>query len=203
MPAFSFLCIFGTTFAFGQTGQILLPMEQKNKYAKSIERLNEAVRLEIATSLQYMYFHVHFEDAGYEYLARMMKQTSIAEMRHIEELSERIMYLEGDVDMNPFEKTLQITNVSEALTFAMNVEQSTIDKYNEWSRLCSAEDDAITHKMFQTLAEQEEEHLDMFRTELQNMKDYGEQNYLALQSIAHSKAVVKEQKEKAYHHRED
>ena len=173
--------------------------QQKKKYAKSIERLNEAVRMEIATSLQYMYFHVHFEDAGYEYLARLMKQTAIAEMRHIEELSERIMYLEGDVDMNPLEKTLPITKVAEALTFSMNVEQSTIDKYNEWSRLCSAEDDAISHKMFQTLAEQEEEHLDMFRTELQNLKDYGEQNYLALQSIAHSKAVVKEQERREEH----
>ena len=165
--------------------------QQEKKYAKSIERLNEAVRMEIATSLQYMYFHVHFEDAGYEYLARLLKQTSIAEMRHIEELSERIMYLEGDVDMNPLEKALPITNVSEALTFAMNLEQSTIDKYNEWSRLCSAEDDAVTHRIFQNLSEQEEQHLDMFRTELQNMKDYGEQNYLALQSIAHSKAIVK------------
>lgn len=178
-------------------------MEQKKKYAKSIERLNEAVKMEIATSLQYMYFHVHFEDAGYEYLAKLMKQTSIAEMRHIEELSERIMYLEGDVDMNPLEPTQPITKPVEALTFAMNVEQSTIDRYNEWSRLCSAEDDAITHKMFQTLAEQEEEHLDIFRTELQNLKDYGEQQYLSLQSIAHSKAVVKELKEREHHHHEE
>lgn len=167
-------------------------MEKKNKYAKSVERLNEAVRMEIATTLQYMYFHVHFEDAGYEYLARLMKQASISEMRHIEQLSERIMYLEGDVDMNPLEPTHPINKVTEALTFAMNIEQSTIDKYNEWSRLCSAEDDAITHKIFQNMSEQEEQHLDMFRTELQNMKDYGEKNYLALQSIAHSKASVKE-----------
>lgn len=184
-------------------------MEQKhnekheNRYARSIERLNEAVKMEIATSLQYMYFHVHFEDAGYEYLAKLMKHTSITEMRHIEELSERIMYLEGDVEMNPVEKTLQITNVSEALTFAMNVEQTTIDKYNEWSRLCSAEDDAVTHRIFQNLAEQEEEHLDMFRTELQNMKDYGEQTYLALQSIAHSKALAKESEHKTHEHAHD
>ena len=114
------------------------------------------------------------------------------------------MYLEGDVDMNPLEPTHRITKPVEALTFAMNVEQSTIDKYNEWSRLCSAEDDAITHKMFQTLAEQEEQHLDIFRTELQNLKDYGEKQYLSLQSIAHSKQVVKDyRKEQERHHNED
>jgi bacterioferritin len=36
-----------------------------NKYQKSIDLLNDALGKEIATSLQYMYFHVHFEDAGY------------------------------------------------------------------------------------------------------------------------------------------
>lgn len=169
-------------------------MEQKKRYAKSIARLNEAVRLEIATSLQYMYFHVHFEDAGYEYLAKLMKMASIAEMRHIEELAERIMYLEGDVDMNPAEPTHALTKPAEALAFAIEIEQSTIGKYNEWSRLCSAEDDSITRKMLQSLVEQEEEHLDIFRTELQNLKDYGEKQYLSLQSIAHSKQVVEDYK---------
>ena len=177
--------------------------QTKKRYQKSIDRLNGAVQLEIAKTLQYMYFHVHFEDAGYEYLAQIMKQASISEMRHIETLAERIMYLEGDVSMNQSDKTAQITNPSEALTFAMDTEQSTIDKYNEWSRLCSDEDDAITHKLFQALVEQEEEHLDIFRTELQNLKDYGEQNYLALQSIAHSKQVVKDYKKEHEHHQDN
>ncbi len=43
-----------------------------NKYQKSIDLLNDALGKEIATSLQYMYFHVHFEDAGYEYLSKKM-----------------------------------------------------------------------------------------------------------------------------------
>ena len=57
-----------------------------NKYQKSIDLLNDALGKEIATSLQYMYFHVHFEDAGYEYLSKKMRMISIAEMRHSEEL---------------------------------------------------------------------------------------------------------------------
>lgn len=44
-----------------------------NKYQKSIDLLNDALGKEIATSLQYMYFHVHFEDAGYEYLSKKMR----------------------------------------------------------------------------------------------------------------------------------
>ena len=46
----------------------------------------------------------------------------------------------------------------------------------------------VTHKMFQDLAVEEEEHLDYFRNELQNLLDYGDKEYLALQSFARSKA---------------
>ena len=49
-------------------------------------------------------------------------------------------------------------------------------------------DDSVTHKMFQDLAVEEEEHLDYFRNELQNLLDYGDKEYLALQSFARSKA---------------
>ena len=57
-------------------------MTTENKYQKSIDRLNQAIGKEIATTLQYLYFHVHFEDDGYEYFSKMMKQTSITEMFH-------------------------------------------------------------------------------------------------------------------------
>ena len=154
-------------------------MATENKYQKSIDRLNQAIGKEIATTLQYLYFHVHFEDDGYEYFSKMMKQTSITEMFHTDKIADRILFLQGEV-----------RDVKEALEFSMTLEQRTVDSYNEWARLCAAEDDQITHKLFQDLAKEEEEHLDMFRTEMENMLNYGEQ-YLALQSIAHSKEITK------------
>lgn len=146
--------------------------------------------MEISASLQYMYFHVRFEDDGYEYLAGMMHRIAIAEMRHCEELAERILFLQGDVDMNPEFRTRQIHDVAEMLRFAMNLEQRTIDRYDEWSRICTEQGDVVSHKIFQDLTVEEEQHLDIFRTELQNMKDYGVE-YLALQSVAWSKGNAK------------
>lgn len=105
-------------------------MSTENKYQKSIDCLNDAIGKEIATSLQYMYFHVHLEDAGYKYLASYFRKVSIEEMRHIEEFSERIMFLEGDVDMNPAFETRRITDIADMLRFAIKVEQNTIDTYN-------------------------------------------------------------------------
>lgn len=151
-----------------------------NKYQKSIDLLNDALGKEIATSLQYMYFHVHFEDAGYEYLSKKMRMISIAEMRHSEELSDRILFLQGDVNMNPSFPTRQITDPKEMFRFAMQLEQSTIDSYNDAARIAAEADDSVTHKMFQDLAVEEEEHLDYFRNELQNLLDYGDKEYLRL-----------------------
>ena len=111
-------------------------------------------------------------------------------MRHIEMLAERIMFLEGDVDMNPHEPTRQITEVGDMLNFAIKIERSTIDSYSEYSRIAAEAGDSVTHRMFQNLAADEEEHLDNFRTELQNLKDYGEL-YLSMQSVARSKEIAK------------
>ena len=159
-----------------------------NKYQKSIDLLNDALGKEIATSLQYMYFHVHFEDAGYEYLSKKMRMISIAEMRHSEELSDRILFLQGDVNMTPSITTRQIYDPKEIFRLAIQLEQSTIDSYNDAARIAAEADDSVTHKMFQDLAVEEEEHLDYFRNELQNLLDYGDKEYLALQSFARSKA---------------
>ena len=164
--------------------------QAKNKYQVSIDLLNDAVGKEIATSLQYMYFHTHFEDDRYQYLSKIMREISIAEMRHIEEFSDRILFLQGDVDMNASFRTRQVTDVKEMLRMAMQLEQSTIDSYNEASRIASENKDAVTHKMFQDIIVEEEQHLDTFRTELQNLIDYGEE-YFALQSAAGSKHTSK------------
>ena len=56
-------------------------VKTQNKYQVSIDLLNDAVGKEIATSLQYMYFHTHFEDDRYQYLSKIMREISIAEMR--------------------------------------------------------------------------------------------------------------------------
>lgn len=96
--------------------------------------------------------------------------------------------LAGDVNMNPSFPTRQITDPKEMFRFAMQLEQSTIDSYNDAARIAAEADDSVTHKMFQDLAVEEEEHLDYFRNELQNLLDYGDKEYLALQSFARSKA---------------
>ena len=163
-----------------------------NKYQTSIDLLNKGVRMETTASLQYMDFHVRLDDIGYKYLAKIFKRVAIQEMKHTEEFAERILFLEGDFDMMPDQKVVKISDkdVKAILQKGIDLEQNTIDSYNDWARLCGDAKDATFKRIFESLIAEEEEHLDTFRTELDNLERYGD-NYLALQSIAESKEVSK------------
>jgi bacterioferritin len=68
-------------------------------HEKSIELLNKAVADELSAVHQYMYFHLHCDDQGYDLLAGLFKRTAIEEMLHVERLAERILFLKGEVEM--------------------------------------------------------------------------------------------------------
>ncbi len=87
-----------------------------------VDLLNAALGKEIATTLQYLYFHARFEDARYLHLSQIMRRIAIAEMRHIEEFSDRILFLEGDIDMNPAFRTRQMEDPTEMLRFAVHLD---------------------------------------------------------------------------------
>lgn len=161
----------------------------ENKYSLSIELLNKAMGLEIATSLQYIYFHVHCADRGYTPLAKLFKRTSIAEMSHIEEFSERILFLDGEADINPTFKTVSVRKVEDMLKMAVDLEESTIDNYNTWAHQCGEALDSATKRLFEGIIAQEENHKDLFRMELDNLRAYGDK-YLANQAAEQSETAA-------------
>ena len=54
---------------------------------KSVELLNKAIADELSAIHQYMYFHFHCDDQGYDLLAGLFKRTAITEMVHIENMN--------------------------------------------------------------------------------------------------------------------
>ena len=155
-------------------------------YEKSIELLNRAVSDELSAVHQYMYFHFHCDDQGYDLLAQLFKRTAIEEMTHVERLAERILFLKGDVDMKLAEPVQPLREVDKMLKLGRAMEKSSAADYNKWARDCSANADAISKTVFEGLVADEERHYDQFDTELENMARFGD-NYLALQSIERSK----------------
>ena len=153
---------------------------------KSIELLNEAVADELAAVHQYMYFHFHCDDQGYDLLSGLFKRTAIEEMLHVERLAERILFLKGDVEMIPSGEVKKIHDVKEMLEVACEMEEHSDEDYNNWANECAQNADSVSKKLFESLVEDEERHYDQYNIEMENLEKFGD-NYLALQSIERSK----------------
>ena len=156
---------------------------------KSIELLNKAIADELSAVHQYMYFHFHCDDKGYDLLANLFKRTAIEEMLHIERLAERILFLKGEVEMQASTGVKKIHEVREMLTLAADMETSSARDYNNWANECSQNADSVSKTLFESLVQDEERHFDQYDVEMDNLKKFGD-NYLALQSIERSKNLA-------------
>lgn len=149
---------------------------------RSIELLNKAVGDELAAVHQYMYFHFHLADQGFVPLAVLFKQTAIREMTHIELLSERILFLKGDVEMAASEPVEKILTAEEMLGKARKMEEGSAADYNRSATECSQIADSVSKQLFESLVVDEELHYDNYDKQLDNIKRFGP-SYLALQSF--------------------
>ena len=157
-------------------------------HEKSIELLNKAVADELAAVHQYMYFHFHCDDQGYDLLAGLFKRTAIEEMNHIELLAERILFLKGEVEMVASTEVQKLRDVRAMLELARKMEEGSAKDYNMWANECAANADSASKKIFEGLVEDEERHFDQYDIEMDNIDKFGDR-YLALQSIERSKSV--------------
>ncbi|MBK9359066.1 MAG: bacterioferritin [Bacteroidales bacterium] len=157
--------------------------------SKSIELLNKAIADELSAVHQYMYFHFHCDDQGYELLSNLFKRTAIEEMLHVEKLADRILFLKGEVEIKAADDVKKIHEVKKMLELAVAMETGSARDYNMWANECSANADSVSKKLFELLVEDEERHFDQFDKEMENLEKFGD-NYLALQSMERSKSMA-------------
>jgi bacterioferritin len=155
-------------------------------HEKSIVVLNKAVAEEMTALQQYMYFHFHCDDQGFDLLAGLFKRTAIEEMQHIERLAERIIFLNGDVELKASKQVKKIHDVKEMLDIAAVMETASANDYNMWAIECSNNADSVSKSLFEALVVDEERHFDQYDEEIANLAKFGD-SYLALQSIERSK----------------
>jgi bacterioferritin len=155
-------------------------------HEKSIELLNKAVADELAAVHQYMYFHFHCDDQGYDLLAGLFKKTAIEEMGHVEQLAERVLFLRGDVEMAAAAQVQKIHDVREMLALARQMEEESARAYNLWANECAQNADSASKSVFEKLVADEERHFDQYDVEMENIDKFGDR-YLALQSIERSR----------------
>jgi bacterioferritin len=149
--------------------------------SKSIHLLNAAVADELQAVHQYMYFHFHLDDQGFQPLSNLFKQIAIQEMGHVELLAERVLFLKGEVEMVPAGGVEKIIEPEAMLLKVMSMEEEGIRAYNQAALECTANADLGSKQIFEGLIRDEEGHFDQYEKQHDNIKRFG-LSYLALQS---------------------
>ncbi len=132
------------------------------------EMLNDAIAIEIAASIQYMWQYVQVIGIKGTAVANKFKETAIAEMKQAEKIAERLWYLEG----TPTTKLAPITvgeNLKEFLEIDTRIEEQGILLYRKIIDQAQKEGDITTVFMLKEILEVEEQHHDLFTTMLEEV----------------------------------
>jgi bacterioferritin len=135
---------------------------REKKREKVIEVLNKARAKELQAIIQYMNQHYNLDDLDYGELAAKMKLIAIDEMRHAEMFAERIKELEGEPTSEPAGKVQRGQKVEDVYPFDANLEDNTVDTYNQFLLICRENGDSTSVKLFETIIDEEQLHYNYF-----------------------------------------
>jgi bacterioferritin len=148
---------------------------------KVIDLLNEVLTNELTTINQYFLHARMCENWGYERLWKKVKHESIDEMKHADEIIERILYLDGLPNVQRLGKVNVGETVPEQLRLDLESEKHNIGALNRGIELCRKLGDNGTAELLEDLLVDEEEHADWLEAQLALVEQVGLQNYLAQQ----------------------
>ncbi|MFV0420879.1 bacterioferritin [Oleidesulfovibrio sp.] len=152
--------------------------KREERKAKVIEVLNKARSMELQAIHQYMNQHYGLDDMDYGEMAGKMKLIAIDEMRHAEAFAERIKELGGEPVAEPAGPIEKRQDVRKIYSFDADLEDDTIDAYNQFLQICRENGDSISAKLFETIIEDEQLHLSYFENEDNHIETLGD-SYLS------------------------
>lgn len=128
-----------------------------------IKALNEGLAAELSAIVQYMWHHVMAEGMESPEISEMFRSAAMDEMKHAEELAERIDYYGGVPTIRPKEiKTGG--DLRKMIRDDLETEQVAIKMYTEHLKICIEENDPVTRLMLEEILSDEEDHEYDWRT---------------------------------------
>ena len=150
---------------------------------KVIERLNEALFLELGAVNQYWLHYRLLEDWGYQKLARKERAESIEEMQHADKIVARIVFLEGFPNLQNVAPLRIGQTVKEVLEADLAGEKDAWDSYTKSREICREAGDYVSMGLFEELITDEEGHIDFLETQLDLIDKLGAEKYGLLNAV--------------------
>lgn len=148
---------------------------------KIIDLLNEVLTAELTAINQYFVHSEMCENWGYGRLHAMIRKHSIGEMKHAEQLIERVLFLEGVPNVQRLGKINIGESVPEQFKVDLALEIDAVQRLNAGIDACREADDNTTRKLLEEILVSEEEHIDWIEAQIALIEQVGVQNYLAQQ----------------------
>ncbi len=144
-----------------------------------IDLLNEVLTAELTAINQYFIHAKMLQNWGLLRLAAKVKHESIDEMKHADELIERILYLEGVPNLQRLGKINVGETPAEQFKLDVALEYDALSRFNRGVALCRDLGDNGSREMLERMLISEEEHTDWLETQIDLIGRLGEQAYLA------------------------
>ena len=144
---------------------------------KVIEFLNRVLRNELTAINQYFLHSRMFKDWGLTALADHEFHESVDEMKHADELVERILFLEGLPNLQDIGKLRIGEHTREMLECDLALEMDAIPDLREGIEYCESCRDYVSRDLLDRILDSEEEHVDWLETQLDLIDRVGIENY--------------------------
>ena len=149
--------------------------------AQVIAQLNQALKEELTAINQYFLHAEMCHNWGYHGLGDYIRKQSIDEMKHAEELIERILFLDATPTMEYMDLNVG-TNVKNQLEADLQLEINAVAMYNKAIQISREAGDDQSRELFSKLLKDEEEHVDWLEAQLHQIKEMGYERYLSNQT---------------------
>ncbi len=128
---------------------------------KLLELMNQGIARELQVSIQYMWQHVLVTGINGVVVEGIFKEIAVIEMKHAEEIAERLASIGGYPTVKPNNVVVGST-LEEMLRLDQGAEEEAITLYKQTIKVASDEGDITTRRLFEKILAEEEEHVDTF-----------------------------------------
>jgi bacterioferritin len=146
-----------------------------------IEALNEVLTSELTAINQYFVHAKMCENWGYEKLAAKKREESIEEMKHADEVIDRILFLDGVPNMQRLNPVKVGEEPVEQHQVDLELEVDAQKRLNNAIALCREKADNGTRELLEKILKDEEDSIDWLESQLHLIKEVGRERYLAEQ----------------------
>jgi bacterioferritin len=146
-----------------------------------LELLNDVLTAELTSVNQYFLHAKLCHHWGYDRLGERIRAESIDEMKHVESLTDHILYLEGLPNFQRLYSVKVGETVPEQLQLDLETERESIRRLNAGIATCVEVADNGSRELLADMLVDEEDHADWLETQLETIRQIGVENYLSEQ----------------------